>query len=464
MKAIERKLYRRGTAYYYRSSLPLSLHHVLPFKEIVCSLGKIELTEARLKRAQLEYQENQILSAFWKDADAESGALSSSTIQKFTEALNALKTQNAVAGMRRQLKLSADSSLKELRSLFSDISMEYIADCVSDAVSTKNLKEKTFQMFLELIGDKPLTGITKNDARKFKALLLKIPANAKKRFKIKSLNEIDWNADNDFKGQHPKTVNSRLMCLNAFFNWAIKGDRYFQNNPFAHLQIKSHGNLSEKRHPFTLDELKIVFQSPVFTGCMGEDRLKRLRSGDVIVKDSLYWVPLIALYSGMRMNEICQLHLEDIKQEQGLFLFSINANEPDKKLKNHSSERNVPIHPEILAKGFLDYVQQQKKAGYNRVFMDIHMGAHQSYASVFSKRFAYLLKSLGIKRTGLCFHSFRHTFIDGMRNVGVERAVIMRLTGHAPPDVHGNYGHGYSLSTLHQAIEKLSFPILAYSN
>jgi integrase len=98
--------------------------------------------------------------------------------------------------------------------------------------------------------------------------------------------------------------------------------------------------------------------------------------------------------------------------------------------------------------------------GQQRLFPDIHRSKDQSYSSVFSKRFRRLLTVLGIKRQGLCFHSFRHTFIDGMRNTGVEKAIVMAITGHqSSNDVHDDYGYGYNLLRLQEGINKLTFPI-----
>ena len=36
-----------------------------------------------------------------------------------------------------------------------------------------------------------------------------------------------------------------------------------------------------------------------------------------------YWIPLIALYGGLRLNEICQLHTGDIVELDGVPCFDI---------------------------------------------------------------------------------------------------------------------------------------------
>jgi integrase len=103
-----------------------------------------------------------------------------------------------------------------------------------------------------------------------------------------------------------------------------------------------------------------------------------------------------------------------------------------------------------------------KKQKQVRLFPEIAMGAFaKTYSSTFTKRFWRLLLALEIKRQGLCFHSLRHTFIDGMRNAGVERSIVMTMTGHqSSKGVHDDYGYGYNLTILQEGINKLSFPYL----
>lgn len=88
------------------------------------------------------------------------------------------------------------------------------------------------------------------------------------------------------------------------------------------------------------------------------------------------------------------------------------------------------------------------------------MSGQGSYSYKFSKEFTAILKSVGLKEQGLCFHSFRHTFIDGLRNAGVEKSIAMKLVGHhSSNDIHNGYGYGHSLEVLQEHINKLSFPV-----
>jgi len=149
--------------------------------------------------------------------------------------------------------------------------------------------------------------------------------------------------------------------------------------------------------------------------------------------------------------------MDDIRQENGVMIFDINADGDDKNLKTPSSKRTIPIHNELISSGFLEYITQKQETDVTRVFPDIKMGKSKNYSNLYSKKFRRLLDALDLKKDGLCFHSLRHTFVDGMRNAGVERPITMTLTGHQSSDVHDTYGYGYNLSVLQEAINKLSF-------
>jgi integrase len=74
------------------------------------------------------------------------------------------------------------------------------------------------------------------------------------------------------------------------------------------LQIVDKQRVDQERSPYSIDDInKIVSNLPI-----GGERPKR------------YWIPLIGLYSGMRLAEICQLHIEDIIRLDGSWCFDIN--------------------------------------------------------------------------------------------------------------------------------------------
>jgi len=64
--------------------------------------------------------------------------------------------------------------------------------------------------------------------------------------------------------------------------------------------------------------------------------------------DYQFWLPLIALHTGARLNEIAQLRVEDIKDIDGIKCFYINEEHELKTLKNTNSMRYIPIHSALF--------------------------------------------------------------------------------------------------------------------
>lgn len=463
MKSVERHLYSRNGYFYFRSALPRYLHPLLGLKELRIALATQDLSEARMQAVQLDYAFAKYLQAFQQAlkalvSDESPEALIDALLRQIDDLKGTVGYQPSASLIHDGWKGKAPQRL-----LFSQVVQKYLDDCPADAHSTREHKESTYDLFKQIMGDLPFKSIGIVQARRFKSCLLKLPANAKRVLNVTSFEGIDWDKLKTEKPQHPRTINNRLCYLGVFFNWAKKAGYYHEQNPFSGLLIsKSQKVISSRCHPFKLEELKALFLSPVFTGSIGEEWAKRLQKGDSLIQDNLYWVPLIGLYSGMRLNEICQLYVADIRQEDGIHIFDVNDDGQDKALKTPTSRRIIPIHKELIKRGLLDYTAQMRSVGHQRLFADIPMGAAtKNYSSTFTKRFWRLLNALKLKKRGLCFHSLRHTFIDGMRNSSVERSIVMTITGHqSSKEVHDRYGYGYNLSILNESINKLSFPAL----
>lgn len=462
MKAVEKHLYNRKGYFYYRSSLPRYLHGLLSMREIVIGLNSQDLREARILAAQLNYNEAkaiQFLQYALKDESPD--IFPERAVAECLDRLSRLKQSigHESGPNTNHPAWNKQRGKQECGLLFSALCKKYMEDCVSDKQSTRHKKQTSYDLFIDLVGDLPLDQITAEHGRSYKTLLLRIPAHAKRDYKIENFKDIDWTKIKNGKPQHPKTINNRLACMIALFNWAIKADYYKAKNPISGLIISKAKQASSKYSPFTPDEIRAFYNAPIYTGCKGDKWADRFIQGKEIIKDSLYWVPLIGLYTGMRMNEICQLYVEDIKHENGIWFFDVNDDSKDKSLKTLSSRRRIPIHGALLKNDILDYRREMAEKKENRLFPDIPFSKEGNYAFIFSKRFARLLKAMQMKRNGLCFHSLRHNFIGDMRNTGVDRAVIMALVGHsATNDVHSGYGNGYTLPFLQRSINKLTYP------
>lgn len=461
MKALDHHLYLRGGShFYYRCAFPRNLHPFLRLKELRVSLNTKDLNTARLYVAKLDIGlEPLIQQVYDRLKTAQSYEDARKVDLKFVSSLNEMQEhvglkQNDVFGNKSLQGYKIKGNNKGL--CFSQLVEEYLTDCVTNAIKTIEHKKATYEMFQSICGDLPVHKIARFEARKFKAMLLKSPANVTKIMKETSYLNIDWDNLPDGKPQSLVTVNNRLIGMLSLFTWAEQNDLYEGKNPFSGLSIKKADSHIQRRPPFSRDNISVLFSSPIYKGCLGIKPRERMLKGQDIFKDYKYWIPLIGLYTGMRLNEICQLETADIQCVDGVWFININ-DDGNKRLKTASSRRRVPVHKDLIRFGFLVYVENVKAV---RLFKELPRCGKGSYSYRFSKEFAIILKNLKLKEYGVCFHSFRHSFIDGLRNAGVEKSIAMTLVGHySASDIHSGYGFGYTLSFLQEQINKVSFEI-----
>ncbi len=176
-------------------------------------------------------------------------------------------------------------------------------------------------------------------------------------------------------------------------------------------------------------------------------------------------MPLIALHTGMRLNEICQLDTADIREIEGVQCFVVSeasvSGLRDKRLKTGASERLIPVHPTLIECGVLAFVEDQRRAKQVKLFPDIDPGPRGKRAVAFSKWFTQFLRSCGAYRPRTSFHSFRHNFRDELRAARIDHDIAMVLGGWATGGnssiASENYGGGHRVGSLREAITKLSF-------
>jgi integrase len=175
-------------------------------------------------------------------------------------------------------------------------------------------------------------------------------------------------------------------------------------------------------------------------------------------KPERYWIPLIAMYSGLRLDEICQLHSDDVQQLDGVWCFNINDNK-DKKLKNDSSKRVLPIHPVLITRGLTKYVESIKKLDMPRLWMNLSWREADGYSNSFGSWYRRFNRGNITQDSCKVFHSFRHTVTDTLKQAGVIETVIAELVGHSNSAsmTMGRYGKRYQPKVLLDALMKLDY-------
>jgi integrase len=229
----------------------------------------------------------------------------------------------------------------------------------------------------------------------------------------------------------PKTKNGILSNYRTFFSWLDDNTDIDIRNPFS----KSAFALlrgTPKRRSFTSLEVKKILSYGFGHG----NEAREFRS-------DAYWYPKIALYSGMRLNELSALPISHIKQTvDGVWYFDLNG----LAVKNEASERTVPIAQHLLDSGILIYIEGLKAKGEVYLFPQIRKGVSEpgsaGWGDPISRWFnRTMLKNIGIdtdaeltKRALISFHSMRRTLISTCVTKGEEHYLIKRIVGHSVED------------------------------
>lgn len=329
---------------------------------------------------------------------------------------------------------------------------------------TYNENRRVLNLFIELVGGtRPIASLGLEDVRRFRDTLLKLPSNymKSKEMQGKPLAEV-LAAEKGGAVLANKTGEKYFQNLKAFLKWAVN-EGYLNAIPGGGLKMPgvSKADAQEARYPFSPEQLQALFASPMFTGCKSPAR--RTEPGTAIIRDGKFWVPLIALFSGMRLGEIVQLLVTDIKEHEGIAYFDISRGEgEDKQLKTASSRRDVPLHPVLIRIGLLQHVEQQRKANpKGRIFPDIEPGADGYFSALYSKWFSRYATNVKVKTPKTSFHSFRHCFKDALVIAGVEESRRRALMGHSDDSVHGQYGSKLPIPVLAEALYKVVYQVVS---
>ncbi len=280
------------------------------------------------------------------------------------------------------------------------------------------------------------------------------------------LSSIDRVAANDFRDklqawalkEHKtaNTANNVLTSIRATIN--VARDRgWIEGNPFERLSVDVGGKRSRGREPWAHDELRTLFDDPIWTEY-------QLPTDSKAGADAAYWIPLIACYTGARISEIAQLRTNNLTTKPGREVIEFLADEEHgQSLKTEGSWRAVPMHSELVRLGLPEYVDSVPKGP---LFPKLPIAGMNGAGGQFGKWFGDYKKGKGFKSSSKSFHSFRHLVATELRYAGVTDALADAITGHA------GQGQGlgrtvYSATIrreaerLRQVIEKLDFPDLA---
>jgi integrase len=425
-------LYRRQGIYRFRRVVPKELREIIGQREIKVSLRTADLVEAKRRAARETIKADQriaearrilsnpaartqrIVQEHFEDhrrrprtddeVDAESMAL--------TDALEREDDPVRIRAFRtilKKIREDDDGTASGENPLLSTVFDRWQAERQPPARTWMEWTKARERFERVTGGDLPVREITKGHVRAFKAALMETTAR---------------NGDTKLS---PASITKNLTALRSVLSWAV-GQGYLEDNPatgITHAGAKR-AQWETRRLPYDSEDLKKLFS---------QEAVKARKA----TTPASHWLPFLALYTGARLEELGQLRTADVRREDGVDFIAIEAGE-GRRVKNPSSQRRVPLHPELLRLGFLDYVGRQRDAGATRLFPDLKAPAGRPLTAPWSKWWGrHARKHCGIQDKRKVFHSLRHAFIDAARLV-MEEEHRNAITGHASASVGRGYG------------------------
>ena len=259
----------------------------------------------------------------------------------------------------------------------------------------------------------------------------------------------------------PSTINKYITALNSFFNFALRDGAWPEHKPLPtnNQRIKKTRNTKSKSYlPFERQDLNKIFnpQSIYWKNIGGHD-----------FRPHMLWLPLLALFTGARIEELCQLSINNIYQDDdSVWIIDINEEE-NRQLKTVASIRKTPLHPMLIALGFLDYLDDVKNNFGNEklIFPYLTQNKYGKYSDPPSKWFGRYLDKLEITDERKVFHSFRSTANNVLKEAEVGEETRCQMIGHEYSSTNSrNYSKTHTPKwLLEHVIPKLQYPNIDFS-
>ncbi|WP_342238093.1 DUF6538 domain-containing protein [Inquilinus sp. OTU3971] len=311
---------------------------------------------------------------------------------------------------------------------------------------TVGQEEAVFRLFSSFWGDKPLARVRPRDAVQFfdKVARLDPHWGRSPDTKERSFTELLRLHGEGPKGLSNKTINRYVSSLTGLWDWAKKREAVAGVNPFEDQFRKVVKSQKTQRIAFAPDNVTAILRA---SGKGRQDLYRR----------PMWWVTRIALFTGMRLNEICSLDREDVRQEHGVWVFDIT------EAKSEAGVRVVPIHSELIRLGLLDHLPET-----GPIFPELApAGPDKKRSWYLSRAFTVLRRSVGAvqldPRTGedrLVFHSFRRNVITCLDRARIPDGEIAQVVGHEKKSFTlATYSDGHLLRHLRdEVVQKIAYP------
>lgn len=352
-------------------------------------------------------------------------------------------------------RASATQSQDRSKKRLSEVILLFLRDCRHEwRLHTVQSRRACLRALLQILGDPTMDQITRSELAQFKDLAQQLPVRWEHMYPGVPIAEI---VAKEHRGRklRPGSVNGYLAIAHTFFEWAyIHG--YIASNPARKLKIRVKDRVRDQRSRLYATDLRQIFEESLYFSRASAPSAIGARKVDPGVYH-LFWIPLIALFSGMRAGEVVGLERQDICREDGVWCFRVRSN-GFRDVKSRSANRSIPIHPSLIKMGLVSSITRQDFGPRQNIWPNLSKNS-QNCAGAFTRIWSKYRKDSGIYDAHKTFHSFRHTFIHALADVDSHVDVVAEIAGHSmKSEFYGRYRKRPDVKRLLQTVRRVTFP------
>lgn len=247
----------------------------------------------------------------------------------------------------------------------------------------------------------------------------------------------------------PKTVRDvHLGALRAVLTWAVDNDK-IPENPAARVRIDVVKAPRSREKGFTTTEAVSVLRAA--------NAYQPPASRSPATRESIHvtaakrWLPWLCALTGARVAEMAQLRVQDVQTRDSITFLRIT---PDAGSVKSGHYRDVPVHPQLVERGFLDFVRQAKEGPLFYDASKQRSGA-QHPSKIVGNRVSAWVRGLGVIADEVDpSHGWRHRFKTVGREAEISDRVLDAIQGHAGRTAGDDYGD-VTLRTRATAMQRI---------
>ncbi len=283
------------------------------------------------------------------------------------------------------------------------------------------------------------------------------------------------------------TLNDAFVSVGTFFGWCHeKGGKKYPINPDVKAWMNTRYDIDvsdvKDKQIFSDEHLKLLFNNIAY---IKDSEFPISKTTGKTVREwrfgkfsttAMYWVQIIALFTGIRQKAILQLEEHDIRKdkESGKWVihfkyYDVESDDEDKRGKTKSSDVIVPIHNQLIKLDFLGYVDSIESGS---IFPDEPRDKESKIFKEYQDHYQWWRRTLGVKaRKGvnekIDFHIFRGTVRTKLLLANGNPQLIDKIVGHSSKDDStGDKSYTFSNNIENKAklLNKLKYDAIDFDN